>query len=474
MRKVPGAIAWVCVSTSALVAAVAASACSAILGGVPGGTLLSSDASDDTGSVVGTNDSSSGSQDVTSPPQDGTAGDTAATDTGTIPDDTGPACASSGTCTLGDPCTSSTQCASNFCADGGTCAPEPCYLTGTCALGTACSSGTACASGTCLDSVCCSSAACPACMNCGATGQCTVAVKNAPDPSPTTCTGSDICNASGACVPLWTVLGSTVVDGAYYTNFVTVAENVIYISNPSNGSVTQYMVGFSLATNTWSTLTPSTDVAAAGFEGTFVGTSVGFAYVGNDADLYNGSAWVSLPYPSADQRGESAAAALGTVLYRVGGRLSSNVSQNSTLSYDLSQGAGGSWTTWADAPSVFEEACGGANPATNTIYVFGGDQKVTYAFNATANTWTTLPSASNYPGNCYLQTSATWNGALYVAESSSISQFTFATNTWSTGPTPPSTAGDGTMVTLGANGNLYLVGFASATNTITIYQWYGG
>jgi hypothetical protein len=65
-------------------------------------------------------------------------------------------------------------------------------------LGSGCSSGNQCSSGFCVDGVCCNQSSCPTCMDCGASGgMCNVTVTNTIDPD--SCTGNNICDASGNC-----------------------------------------------------------------------------------------------------------------------------------------------------------------------------------------------------------------------------------------------------------------------------------
>lgn len=381
-------------------------------------------------------------------------------------------CATSSTCPLGAPCTSGFQCASSYCT-GQTCQPPPCRLTASCALGASCAADGECASTHCLDGVCCGSSACPACVNCGPTGACDQPVKSAVDPTPTACSGASICNASGQCVPTWATVGTQAVSGPYETNMVGAAGSDIFVGNPSNGGVAQYVYRFSTTASAWTALPVSADVCACGYEGVFAASSAGLSYTANNSDLFDGTSWVSLPYPAANQTGEPSTASLGSVVFRIGGRTSSQNATTIVESYDMSAGTAGTWASYAAAPVSLYDGCAGADPATSTLYVFGSAGTPTYSFNVPTNTWTTLPAAANAKTPCSLLTAYKHGGALFFASGSNLATFDLTSQTWSQGDALPTTvdAGQSVVVTTAA-GDLYVVGFTSATGTLSVLKWW--
>lgn len=85
---------------------------------------------------------------------------------------------------------SDANCLSGYYCAGTTCQPKK-------PLGSSCSGGNQCSSGFCVDNFCCNVGSCPTCMDCGSGGSCSVTITNAVDPD--SCSGTKICDASGAC-----------------------------------------------------------------------------------------------------------------------------------------------------------------------------------------------------------------------------------------------------------------------------------
>jgi hypothetical protein len=365
----------------------------------------------------------------------------------------------------GDPCTGDAQCQSGFCPMGfppnaGSCQPAPCQRTGTCGVGESCAQPTDCSNGNCLAETC--------------------------------------CPATGTCTPLWTVVGTQVMSACqqaggaacYQPNFVGLAAfpsgDVIYVGTPSNitGGAQQFF-GFSFSTGAWASLPVNADVCLCGYTGVFIGTPLGLNHTGNESEQFDGAAWLPLPYTTAAQRGESATTAIGSVVYRIGGRGANSGGQSMVASFDVSMGQAGAWdTTYASAPAALEEGCAGADPATQTIYAFSGvsnpqsggsllTDSPTYEFDVDQNAWTTLPATSNTITNCFMATAFKWNGGLVMASNGNLYTFDLTSKAWSMGPQLPGTSDYGSFIALPASdGHLYVVGYSTTTSTVTVYKWW--
>jgi hypothetical protein len=268
---------------------------------------------------------------------------------------------------------------------------------------------------------------------------------------------------------------------AYVKNFIAASGSNIYIGNSCCLSPTvQYFMSYSVTMNSWANLPVSNVLNNGGFGGVLIGTPSGLEFTGNASAIFtNAGAWAS---PPAEVVGEPSVAALGSVVYLASGRTSSGLT-NAVVSYDVSTGTGGSWdSSWSPTPITLDEGCGGADPTTGTVYVFGGNPSVghTYALSTAQNKWTTLPSTADTLGNCYMANAPTWGGKLVYAQNDGslnpvLFEFSLSTLTWAKGPPLPS-AGDPTMfvaLVTPSTGDLYLVGFTAATNTAAIYKWTG-
>jgi hypothetical protein len=377
-----------------------------------------------------------------------------------------------------DHCSATGQCA---CADAG-----PCPKGKACAAGACTCNASSCPSGCCDGTGSCVSpgtaAACgangKACLQCPFGQDCS---SGACACSASLCNGAYVCNSAGQCQSLWSTVATTTLTSAYVKSFVAASGSNIYIGNSCCMSPTvQYFMSYSVATNTWANLPVSSALSAGGYLGVLIGTPSGLEFTGNTSAIFtNSGAWIAPPNESV---GEPAVAALGSIVYLTGGRTSSGTS-GAVLSYDVSTGTGGSWDSgWSPAPVSFGQGCGGADPATGTVYVFGGNPSIghTYALSVSQNKWTMLPSTADTVANCFVANAPTWRGNLvytepYNAVNPALIEFSLSTLTWAKGPKLPSSSDPLTFVAVvtPSTGDLYLVGFTAASNTATIYKYSG-
>jgi hypothetical protein len=261
----------------------------------------------------------------------------------------------------------------------------------------------------------------------------------------------------------------------YGPNLVSAANRTIYVASPPSAmaGAGSYVLGFAVDTGTWSRLPSASDLCTCADGGSFVGLPAGIAYFGKNAEVLNQAAWLPVSYPREFARGSAAAAALGSTVFLIGGRTAAGVGTATVSSVDVSAPATAQWTGLGLAPFAFVGACAGTDPATSTIYVFGGNSDGGLRVFATvANAWSLLPARSDYSGQCHATSVPKWRNSFVVAEPASLSLFDLTQLTWSSKAWLPATSDPQTFVAVvPSTGDLYLVGFSGPSSTITIYKW---
>ena len=351
-----------------------------------------------------------------------------------------------------------------------------CNAAGQCrrVLGELCNAATECVSGNCIDGRCCGDAACPACRNCGATGACDVVVgttQGRDDLTPTACQVDSTCNASGACTPRWTLVGTDTglqFPGAAYA--IGMGNFLYYASNNNSAVAAQFFRSFDVTTSTLANQgLVSNDLCACGYEGTLVAANGQLHYIANSAKSYSPNksplvAWVnhtSYTSPIDRSRGEAAYAVSGNLVYGAGGR--SNLLTVQT--YDVSSDT---WNTVANTPTAINNGCGAAYGGK--IYMFGGQtapKNKMYAYDE-ANPgagWTTL---ADITFSCNAHTGQIWQNKIVIQAGGSIQVFDPATAKWETPLSFPA-GGSQWQVMVAGSGGLYAVGNVGAN--IGIFQY---
>jgi N-acetylneuraminic acid mutarotase len=213
---------------------------------------------------------------------------------------------------------------------------------------------------------------------------------------------------------------------------------------------------------------------ASGVQAAFVpGRSAENYELTNDALRFTtvGDFWTTrASLPSARQR--PAAAAVGGVLYTIGGLSSTGTVLNSVVAYTPGSN---SWSTKAALPSA-RYGANGAAAISGKIYLAGGFNsagtltRTLYAYNPSTNAWATksgMPVASGCGG------SAAISGRLYVftgctllstgvqVSAGLLHRYDPSTNTWSTLPQAPEVHVQPVVAAIG--GKLYVAGGSTAS-----------
>ncbi|HEY3499229.1 MAG TPA: hypothetical protein VGK73_31280 [Polyangiaceae bacterium] len=373
-------------------------------------------------------------------------------------------CGSDGTCSI--TVTSEVDSTGNECEGANSCDAD-----GNCksVLGESCGDGDQCVSGNCVDSLCCQESECGECVNCGPDGTCSVAVQNEDDVS-SMCNGQTTCGNDGSCVERWRLVGSTLTNYAFRTNFVATVGSGIYFGNESNGDGAQYHKVFDVGTGVFSD-TPITDeYCYCGYGGTAVSDDTRIYYFANDGVSYTpgASAWSTISTYRSSQfyDGEAATAYVSGRIYRVSGR----TYDDRVAYYDVMTGT---YVTTGLTPhpivGATDGACAGA--AGGKLYVFGWGPVVS-EYDTQRNTWTTTAEDPNAPESCYEENVPLWGEYLAYAYryGGTIKLFNVTTRLWEEGGIPlPAGLEQNKAVVVGTN--LYVIGFRESDRQVVIYRY---
>jgi len=194
-----------------------------------------------------------------------------------------------------------------------------------------------------------------------------------------------------------------------YNVWLLYSNSRIYCISPSNTPHPQFMYYYSVLDNTYKLITPSDDVASAGFMSKLIRASdVEFYYIASKALKYNtvADSWSEISYPSSvrDNNGETGVIYYGGKIYFLGGRIPSQKFK----SYNI---VTGSWFNEPDFLHNTRMAVMVAISNDNKLYVIGGgsSNRDFSVFDIVSNSWKALPnlsfdvatSASNYLATTY-------------------------------------------------------------------------
>lgn len=217
---------------------------------------------------------------------------------------------------------------------------------------------------------------------------------------------------------------------------------------------------------------------AGGVQAAFVpGRSAANYELTNDAVRFTtaGNFWTTrAPLPSARQR--PAAAAIGGVLYAIGGLSSTGMVLNSVVAYPPGSN---SWSTKAVLPSA-RYGANGATAIGGKIYLAGGFNsagtltRTLYAYNPSTNTWATksnMPVASGCGGSAaiggrlYVFTGCTLLSTGVQVSAGLLHRYDPGTNTWTTLPEAPEAHVQPVVATVG--GKLYVAGGSTGSGAMS-------
>ncbi|MBD2701052.1 hypothetical protein IC229_10435 [Spirosoma sp. BT702] len=225
----------------------------------------------------------------------------------------------------------------------------------------------------------------------------------------------------------------TTFDAGNYPILSVLVGNSIYFGNWSNTAKAQFMVRYSISSNTFSSaLAKSSNVCGCGYSSRLVSDGTNIFYIANDATKYTASSntWANITYPTTakDNNGEAGVGYYNGNIYFVGGRTASNLFKYYTISQDK----------WFTAPNYpFATNRSQIVAYKDRLYVLGGEnakRKISY-FSTTSNTWTTLQDATFDINTSYESTYAAVLGEyLYLLQNDSIYVYDIQKDVWAAQP----------------------------------------
>lgn len=255
-----------------------------------------------------------------------------------------------------------------------------------------------------------------------------------------------------------------------YNVWFLYSNNGFYCISPSNTPIPQFMYFYSIHNKTYKLLTPSDDVASAGFMSKFIRSSdVELFYIANKALKYNtvSGIWSDISYPqnAHDNNGEAGVMYYEGKIYFVGGRVPSQKFK----SYNT---VTGSWFNEPDFLQNTRMAIMTAIPNDDKLYVLGGgsSHRDFSVFTIASNSWKALPNV-----NFDVTTSATnhlataYSGRyLLVLQDKSIYVYDTQAEKWKKDPIELNIAGSNLNI-FSTGSTVYIVG-KNPSNDLMLHE----